>query len=373
MKIGIDATSLYKRSYTGVEYYLVNLIQNLINTEDVNDYYIFYRKEMPDFLNAKKSNFHNIIINNSSQIFVEQISLPYLVRKLDLEVIHYPVFPPSFLTLIFNLHKFIITIHDLTPWIFIKTMSIKSRIYFVPRYRMSIGKAAAIITDSYNTESELKKLNPKLKNIFTIYQGIDQDFRLIKSGNKIKKILKKYNIDTRFILSVGSIEPRKNLVKLINIFIKYKEIFNIKNLDLVLIGRLAWGKNKNIFDIIENRNDIKLLGYMDKEELIYIYNAALVFVSFSIYEGFGRILIEAMKCGIPVLCSDIKIYREIIGDAGKLVDLNNENEILQTLNEILNNLELRPYLIDKGFENIKKYDWQNAIKEIVSCYNNLHG
>ena len=111
---------------------------------------------------------------------------------------------------------------------------------------MSICKATAIITDSYNTESELKKLNPKLKNIFTIYQGIDQDFRLIKSRNKIKKILKKHNINTKFILSLGSIEPRKNLVKLINIFIKYKEIFSIKNLDLVIIGRLAWGKNKYI-------------------------------------------------------------------------------------------------------------------------------
>ena len=131
------------------------------------------------------------------------------------------------------------------------------------------------------------------------------------------------------------------------------------------------GAKINIFNIIENRNDIKLQGYVEKEELICIYNAALVFVSFSIYEGFGRILIEAMKCGIPVLCSDIKIYREIIGDSGKLVDLNNENEILQTLNEILNNLELRYYLIDKGFENIKKYDWSNAIKEIVNCYNNF--
>ena len=96
MKIGIDATSLYKRSYTGVEYYLINLIQNLINIEDDNDYYIFYKKEIPDFLDTKKSNFPNIIINNPSQIFIEQISLPYLIRKLNLEVIHYPVFPPSF-------------------------------------------------------------------------------------------------------------------------------------------------------------------------------------------------------------------------------------------------------------------------------------
>ena len=285
MKIGFDATSLCRR-ITGIESYTLSLIQNLIRLDNENEYVIFFRKEIhPELLQFRtRAKFIICYINN--QIFCEQIWLPYIAYREKVDIIHFPAFPPGLLTL----RTFVFTIHDTVIWKYPETLSWKGKLYFRPLTILGAKRAQKIITVSDSSKKDIAKYIPrKYDKIVNAQESISYVFEKKGEENVLQEIRNKYNLPEKFILSVNSVEPRKNICVLLEAY----KIFKEKNKDLthklVLVGRQAWGKDKVLrkIQMLNLTKDVILTGYLPIGDLPSVYKLADIFVYPSLYEGFG--------------------------------------------------------------------------------------
>ncbi|WP_297890111.1 glycosyltransferase family 1 protein [Sulfurihydrogenibium sp.] len=326
----IDLTSLYNRRQTGIEIFALDLTEHLIeeiyksNKLDITVSTVYRKKAT---LEKNSALIDEILIKSNSRILSEQIFLPYLIRKSSPKLAIFPAFPPGYLT--YNLKnkntKIAVFIHDTVPWNFTKTLSWKAKIYLKPLYDLALKKADYILTVSKTVKSELEEIFD-IKNIFFIGETISH---IYKKENILKthtNILDKLSLNPKdYILSVSTLEPRKNLFYLIDV---YKKMLK-KGLEkkLVLVGRKGWDKNINqlINNEISDKN-IVFTDYITNEDLITLYKNCSAFVLLSIYEGFGRPPLEALACGSKVIVSDIPIFRENLGDHAYYLPLNNSEE-----------------------------------------------
>jgi glycosyltransferase involved in cell wall biosynthesis len=179
-----------------------------------------------------------------------------------------------------------------------------------------------------------------------------------------------FNINYKFILYVGSIEPRKNLKRLIDAYSLLDK--NIKDeYKLLLVGYKGWN-NKEIHSLVEKEKDyIKYLGYVSNEELAGLYSSTSVFAYMSLYEGFGLPPLEAMACGAPVLTSDIPCIREVCGDVALYADPWSIDSIFESLKQVINDGVLQKELSDKGLKHSKKFNWDITADKHISIFKEL--
>ncbi|OGF30743.1 hypothetical protein A3H09_01010 [Candidatus Falkowbacteria bacterium RIFCSPLOWO2_12_FULL_45_13] len=185
---------------------------------------------------------------------------------------------------------------------------------------------------------------------------------------KLTEVKNKYSLPKKFILYLGTIEPRKNVD---GIMAAYNELritsYELRDYKLVIAGGRGW-KSRGIYkewERSEFKNDIKFLGYIDPADKVYLYNLATVFVYPSFYEGFGLPPLEAMACGLPVVSSFTSSLPEVVGDASLMADPYNVNDLARALAEILTDNNLRNKLIGRGLERAKKFTWEKAAREYL--------
>ncbi|SKA87514.1 Glycosyltransferase involved in cell wall bisynthesis [Clostridium sp. USBA 49] len=309
-----------------------------------------------------------IICKSNSQIFCEQIWIPFIVNKVKPDVIHFPAFPPGLLVK----HKNIIfTLHDATMWKFPETISYKNKLYMKPLSEIAIKKSKYIFTVSNNSKENICSVfNKYTSKVVVTGESISEKFNKISSLDDINNVKNKFNTGERYILSVCSLEPRKNIPKLLTAFSKVIQDDKYKNIKLVLVGRRAWGNNiinQKIQELNLN-NNVVITGYISDEELIAIYNGAYCFIYPSIYEGFGLPILEAMACGIPVITSNVSSIPEVAGDSAILINPNNENEMVNEIKNILSNDTIRMELINKGYKRLEKFSWIDIVKKMIRYY-----
>jgi glycosyltransferase involved in cell wall biosynthesis len=169
-----------------------------------------------------------------------------------------------------------------------------------------------------------------------------------------------------FLLYVGNIEPRKNLSRLLEAFRRS----NPQEIDLVLAGRRAWlwGKILREANCPRYRERVHLLDYVPEDDLPALYQSALAFVYPSLYEGFGLPVLEAMASGTPVLASKVEPLVSLVGDAGRLVQPENEDEWRAALTEVMADGETRKTLAERGKQRATQYSWERAARETMKCY-----
>ncbi|HIP90277.1 MAG TPA: glycosyltransferase family 1 protein, partial [Candidatus Nanopusillus sp.] len=316
MKIGILAEILNK-PLTGIGNVVYNLIKELLNYKNDFDLYLINSKKLDNF------SINQIIIKNP----LELVSKSYLwyfyastkINKFEkLDIIHDPSQSPT--TNVPKNTKFIITVHDLIPFIIPKEHTkIRVLIYklLLPKTLRTVDK---IISVSHHTRKDIiKYFKIPEDKIEVIYNGVDEKYKPL-SEEEINNIKEKYSINYPFILYVGTLEPRKNIPTLIKAYYKLKK----QGLPhkLVITGKKGW-KYRSIFKTINKlnlRKDVIFTGYVPDEDLPTLYNAADLFVYPSLYEGFGLPPLEAMACGTPVITSNTSSLPEVVGDAGIMVD-----------------------------------------------------
>ena len=183
---------------------------------------------------------------------------------------------------------------------------------------------------------------------------------------------KKYSLPENYLLYLGTIEPRKNLVNVLKAFAKFKE--KDKKMKLVISGKLGW-KSENIPELIENlgiKDDIIFTGYVDENDKVLIYKLAQIFLFPSIYEGFGMPILEAMAAGIPVITSNCSSMPEVVGEAGILINPNSYDEISNAIENIINeddkSLQKR---ITLGIERSRNFTWEKSSKQLEKIYNSI--
>lgn len=357
MNIGIDASRAFEKERTGVEEYSYQLIKNL-TTMDLKSHQIFlYARKNPIINFALPSNFKLKIISLNK--FWTQIGLASEMLKNKPDVL----FIPSYAIPQIHPSKTIVTIHGLEYKYFPECYSVKERFFLELNTLFSIKWSSKIIVPSESTKKDLVKFygvdNSKI-NI--IYHGVD-------SSKYQAASIKRQDKKSFDILFVGRLEKRKNLVSLIKAFKLFKKSYKLQSTSyrLILVGKKGFGfeEIKKTIQRSSFKKDIILKDYISESEKDELYKNADLFVLPSFYEGFGLPILEAMNYGVPVICSNTSSLPEVAGDAALLINPNNIQEITEAMNKVFNDDSLRNKMIEKGFENVKRFSWEKCAKETV--------
>ena len=288
----------------------------------------------------------------------KQITLPIklLINKVDI------VICPDYVAPIICSAKKIVVIHDNLFWKYPKNYPRIWRNYYTILIQLGLDSKTTIVTTSNYSKKGLEPVFKKNK-IYPVYQS-SENFSIQQTNKNGKK----------YILHVGTFEKRKNLLTLIKAFKKLKDELNI-DYKLVLAGSTYInGDNKILLKIekyIKENNlfsNILMPGYIDKNKALYFYNNSLMYVFPSLDEGFGIPLIEALKLKVPVICSDIPIFREIADDSVLYFEKQNEISLFERMKELIQSEELSSKLVSKGIKRVKKYNRYNFIKDIEKIY-----
>ncbi|EQA47036.1 glycosyltransferase, group 1 family protein [Leptospira broomii serovar Hurstbridge str. 5399] len=289
-------------------------------------------------------------------------------------IFHSPFLPiPEYIRLS-NISK-VITIYDIIPILYPKYF-VNSKFHLIHKIVGSIDRETSVIAISECTKSDFCKYRPDIdpSQVFVTYLAASESFYKVSDQDSIDKIKTKYEIKSKkYILTLCTIEPRKNLEVIIRAFSKLVISRDVPDTDLVLVGTKGWNYDA-IFNEIELSTEIKekivVTGYAADSDLAQLYSGAVCFVYMSFYEGFGLPPLEAMKCGIPVIVSNSSSIPEVIGNAGILLEPTDEEGLIRNLLRVLTDRTLREDLSRKAIAQAKKFDWRGCERQTVQAYSN---
>ena len=354
MKIGIYVEVL-KNNLTGIGRYTYELVKRLPTVLNSNDEIILFSK-VPIKYNPLNGEAKLILENN---LLLKKLPSPiwyryFSSRLINREKIDYlwsPIpFLPKFLSE--NIRK-IITVYDLNLYIVPETMKFKTWLSYKLFFKRAVLEADKIITISKGTSDKLKKYFNREADVI-IYPSIDEKlFNIFKKGER--------PFNFRYILSVSTLEPRKNISLLIDVFVGLKREGYLKDIKLVLVGKSGW-KNKKILEKLRDfKGDVIYTGYISDKELVRLYKYAEVFVLPSIYEGFGIPVLEARNCGCCVITTDIPELKEACGK-GCIYIKPTFGELRKILKYFFENK------ISCNFENKHSFLWEKEIKKFEMLF-----
>jgi glycosyltransferase involved in cell wall biosynthesis len=425
MKIGVDIRALMDREYSGVSLYTLDLLTEILRQDKQNEYILYYNSgrdiaariseigfQKSDNVKIIATHYPNKVFNYFLQKICRWPKLDVMARSLfkaDDKAI--PQIIPSikrggaaaatgcvkfgiasppgaarndnkvdvFWLPHLNFASFsrncrlVLTIYDLSFLLYPEFFSWRRNFWhkFLGVEKL-IRRADTVVTISENSKKDISRIfglaGDKIK---VIYPGIDREFRpLGKENPKLARVREKYGLPEKFILNLGTFEPRKNIPGLIRAFDAAAARSGAGEWHLVLAGGSGW-KNKEIFQAIDkakNKDRIKIIGYVKKSERAALYNLAEIFAYPSFYEGFGLPVLEAFASGAPVVTSAISSMPEVAGEAVLLIDPNDERTIAEALFALMNDEKLRESYSARGLEQAKKFSWEKSAEKYLELF-----
>lgn len=368
MRIGIDATALPAQP-VGVGNYIIQFVKALAKMDIDYELIVFAQKGKRDLFDIPNDeNLHWVIVPDKSPMYRliwEQTTFPRLVHRAEVDLLH-------------SLHytqpvrlgcPSIVTIHDMTFFLFPDLHTRSKRLFFPFAIRSSVRRADALIAISESTRQDsIRLLGVSPQKIFTTQLGITDEFRVVKDNELLAKVRKKYDLPEEFVLYVGLVEPRKNIPFLIR---AYKSLADegIKH-NLVIVGRIGW-MYQEVFKQIEElglEGRVQFTGYLPQDDLPMVYNLASLFVYPTKYEGFGLPALEAMACGTPVVTTAISSLPEIVGDAGMLIPPGDEQALASAMAEVLHDSTLFNQLRTRGLQRSEHFTWERTAQQTLKVY-----
>lgn len=264
--------------------------------------------------------------------------------------------------------KCIVTIYDLSYVRYPQYTAPKNLAYLKKFVPPSLKRANAIITISESSKNEItnyyKVSSDKIK---VIYPAVDQKLFRPQASQKIKHVTAKYKITQPYILCVATLEPRKNLIGVLDAFDKLPEQIKSSH-SLVLVGGKGWldGELEAKYDDLANKYNLVKTGYVPDEDLPALYSGAEVFVYPSFYEGFGMPPLEAMACGIPVITSDNSSLPEVVGDAGIMVKAEDTAGLASQIKRVLADKKLADSMRKKSLVQAQKFSWGKSARDLLN-------
>lgn len=377
MKIGIDIRCLEGQKKTGVEEYTINLLRNILDSDKKNEYVLFFNALKGKTLDLKWLNkYPNVKIKSfryPNKIF-NLLAWYFNWPKIDRLVGGVDIFwmPNINFGAFSKKTKLIITMHDLSFEIMPENFPWKTRLWhFLINPKKLCKKADKIVAVSDSTKKDLEIFYKEdTEKVSVIHSAVSDDFKILdRNDSKMIEVKEKYGLPYHFILYLGTIEPRKNIVGITKAYNQLRRIKN-QNLDrykLVIAGAKGWKENGIIEEMNKSpfQNDILLLGFIDSKDKPYLYNLASLFVYPSFFEGFGFPPLEAMNCGIPVITSNNSSLPEVVGNAGILIDPEKPDELYKAMRETLLNKDFRVKMRQKGLERAKTFSWKSCAEQFL--------
>ncbi|MFA5318715.1 MAG: glycosyltransferase family 1 protein [Patescibacteria group bacterium] len=397
MTIGIDASRAAKKNKTGVEWYAFNVIKQIVKTGQNNVQFVLYFQGKPNEWLRE--------LEKKENVEIKQLRWPFKFLwtqgRLSLEMLlHAPdvLFIPASAMPIIHPKNTITTIHDVGFMKYPEAYGKWQLKYLKWSTKFAIKHASKIITISEFSKNEIiKYFKVDSNRIFVTLLACDTEkFRIINDQEKIKNVLAKYKIDAPYILFVGRLEEKKNIIGLLESFSllkergidsrdviqknihttpassSFEEGNEIKLPQLVLAGSkgYSWDKAEELIKKNNLQNNIILTGYLPEEDLPYLYNDAELFLFPGLYEGFGMPILEAMACGTTVITSNTTSCPEVGGEAVVYVNPDNYKEIAEVIKQVLEDNNLRQNMIKKGLERVKEFSWEKCGKETLEIFMN---
>ncbi len=295
-----------------------------------------------------------------------QVVLPRQLTRAGVDICHFtnsvaPLWSPC---------PYVVTIHDASLWLYPQYHYSRRLLAMRPFIPLVAKRAAAVIAVSHSAKRDIVRvLSLPPENVHVIYEAPAPHFRPLPYGTWVDEVRARLHLPARFILYVGTIEPRKNLVRLLRAFARLRQERRISH-KLLLVGQRGW-KEDTIFAAVERlglTHDVRFLGYLSDDDLVRLYNLADVFVFPSLYEGFGLPVVEAMACGTPVVTSNRGALAEVAGDAAELVDPEDEESIAEGIYRVVQEPGRAAALRDRGLRRVQRFRWEQAAAETISLY-----
>jgi glycosyltransferase involved in cell wall biosynthesis len=384
MRIGIDFTPAIQQG-AGIGRYTRELVRALAKLDTANQYVLFQASRgaqrkagpWPESFRVRSVP----LTDRWLAILWQRLRLPVPVELFTgaVDIFHSPdfVLPPV------RRARTVLTVHDLSFLTTPETSDPGLREYLTQAVPRAVAHADHILADSRSTKQDLvTHLNADPERITVVYPGVDPRFQILEEP-AIAEFRARYGLNRPFVLSVGTLQPRKNYPTLIEAFahlcrseagqIASLLLRKTSDIELVIAGGRGW-LYQEIFDTVDRLgigDRVKFLGFVRDEDLPALYNAAEVFALPSLYEGFGLPVLEALACGTPVVTSDVSSLPEVAGDAALLVSPRDVEGISRTLHRALIDQELRATLRERGLIQAQQFTWQRAAETVLDIYQRM--
>ena len=369
MRIAINCRSILARKLTGIGRYTHDLIDYLKKIDHVNQYYLYaplklitLKRRMPPIGGG------NFLIKPDHF----KAGPEALIGGLD--VYH----APSLEFFEVQKCKVVVTIHDIIYRAFSQGHTPDTIATCDRQFKNIVEKADKIICASEHTRADLHRFFslPKERSC-VVYQGVNDEifYPMPKKDEKAAdRFLKRKGIAGPYILFVGTIEPRKNLAGLLKAFALLCRRNKFSG-QLVIVGMKGWMTEdiKQLIDKLNIRSSVVFMGFVSDDELRILYSRTRVFAFPSFYEGFGFPLVEAMRCGAPVVTSNVSACGEVAGKAALVIDPKSPDDIAQAIAKILDDDSLRSNLIQKGLKRSEEFSFLKTAQQTLKVYRQVSG
>lgn len=366
MKIAIDVREADGEK-TGKGFFAFGLVKELLAQDRKNTYLLYTDKDHVPF-----DKYDNVEVKSIAK---HGFWWHYEVLK-DLNDSHPDTYlaPTSFIVPAFapKWLKVFVVVHDLVAFMFPKQHAKKAVIIERVTLRRALKKAGKVFVVSENTQNDLLRLFKFPKSMTVEVPCAPHDIYRQEIDPKVSaQVRKKYNLPEKFILGVGTLEPRKNFSTLIKAFVSVKRKY--PDYKLVIVGKQGWKFQELQRTVKEFRlgEDVIFTGYMKDEDLHHTYNLATVFVFPSLYEGFGIPPLEAMASGCPVVASNTSSLPEVVGEAGLLIEPTNSHKIADAIVSLIENTQLKNMLLERGFHHSQKYSWSDSAQIVLQEFSKM--
>ena len=384
MRIGIDYTSAVNQG-AGIGRYTRQLVRALLAL-DAQDEYVFLAatsgKPVPVGGAAPESQSRSASFDIQGRPNACLVTLPLSERALTilwhrmhlplwvelfsggLDVFHSPDFalPPV------RRARTLLTVHDLSFMRVPECSAPSLRDYLLRVVPPSVRRADVVLADSESTRHDvIELLGVSPDRVHVIYPGVDENFRRVQEATVLAAVRRRYRLPERFVLSVGTLQPRKNLQRLIEAYAQIRADIGMK---LVIAGGTGW-LYEGIFRRVEElglQGEVCFPGYVADEDLPALYSLADLFVFPSLYEGFGLPPLEAMACETPVVTSDVSSLPEVVGYAALMVDPHDAGALADAMRRMLDEPSLRGTMVQRGLVQARGFTWSRAAEELLHLY-----
>jgi glycosyltransferase involved in cell wall biosynthesis len=381
MRIGVDYTAAVQQR-AGIGRYTRCLVDALADFDRENEYILFAGVgglQRAEFLHhapwIMHPNVHLRSIPLSDRwlsILWHRLGIPLPVDLLTgpVDLFHSPDFtlPPLLRG------KAIVTVHDLSFLRFPQGAEPNLRAYLERVVPRAVARADLVLADSQSTKDDLLELLAvEPAKVEVVYPGVEERFCPIEDQTFLERVGRRYNLPPHFVFSLGTLEPRKNLVRLIEAHSSL--VTRHSSLELVIAGGKGWLYG-GIFDQVEElglEDEVRFLGFVPDDDLPALYNLADLFVFPSLYEGFGLPPLEAMACGTPVVTTNVSSLPEVVGGAGLMVPPEDVEGLAEAMERALGDRAWRGEAVQRGLAQARRFTWRAAAERLIELYETVKG
>ena len=385
MKIGIDIRCLSDGKRTGVEEYTINLLENLFELDKKNQYILFSNS-------YHESHFDARIFSQYKNVSVKSFNYPNKLLNFCFWYLRWPLvdqmlggvdifFMPNINFIALSKKtKLVLTVHDLSYEIFPETFSLKRRAWhhFI-NPRSLCRRADQIIAVSDSSKSDIaQRYKIAEQKIQRVYNGVpDEIVQLDRNDQKLIEVKEKYHLPFNFIFYLGTIEPRKNIPAIVKAYDQLRSLKNpqLDKYKLVIAGGKGW-KTDSILNVMRNAkftNDIIFTSCIINDDKAAAYTLSSLFVYPSFFEGFGIPVLEAMRCGVPVITSNCSSLPEVVDQGAVMIDPDKPEELYLAMKEILLDRDFHQQMSQLGLRQAIRFNWRTAARETLAIFEKCKG